>query len=299
MANRPLLSVLMTSFNREHLIDESIQSVLNSSFKDYELIIVDDASTDNTWMKILDFAKSDSRIKPFKNETNLGDYRNRNKAASYAEGKYLKYIDSDDLISTDCLAVMVYHMEKYPNTSIGLASNYKKIMQLNEKCLSPVDLYRQFFFYGNLLNCGPSKLIFRTNVFKEYGGFNLNSYLSDTDLILKISSNYEALVFHDELVFWRRHFDQEYNYAQKSNYYKDNRYKLLINYLESKYCPLHSVEKNMAVRNLKNRYARSIIFDLLKGKLKRVFLYTKMYDISFIDFVFSIFPNQYPKYNGI
>ena len=111
----PLVSVLMTSFNREKYIAISIKSVLDSSFKDFELIILDDGSTDNTLKIANSFAELDNRIRVYRNEKNLGDYPNRNKVASYAVGKYLKYIDSDDLIYPWGLELMVKMMEDHPS----------------------------------------------------------------------------------------------------------------------------------------------------------------------------------------
>jgi len=87
----PIVSVLMTSYNREDFIGEAIQSVLNSTFKDFELIICDDGSTDKTVEIARSFEKADPRVKVFINPKNLGDYPNRNQAASHATGKYLKY----------------------------------------------------------------------------------------------------------------------------------------------------------------------------------------------------------------
>ena len=80
--NYPLVSVLITSYNREKYIGDAIQSVLDSTYKNFELIIVDDMSTDNSVGIAKSFEKKDNRIKVYINEANLGDYPNRNKAAS-------------------------------------------------------------------------------------------------------------------------------------------------------------------------------------------------------------------------
>ena len=72
--------------------------MLASSYQDWELIIVDDVSTDTSAAIAKSYEKKDARIKVYVNEqTNLGDYPNRNKAASYAKGKYIKYLDADDI----------------------------------------------------------------------------------------------------------------------------------------------------------------------------------------------------------
>jgi glycosyltransferase involved in cell wall biosynthesis len=75
----------MTSYNREKYISEAIESVLNQTHTDFELIILDDCSKDNTFQIINEFAKVDKRIRAFKNERNIGQFENRNKIASFAK----------------------------------------------------------------------------------------------------------------------------------------------------------------------------------------------------------------------
>src|SRR5687768_8103613 len=101
----------MTVFNRENYLKEAIESVLDSTFTNFELIIVDDCSTDNSVAIAKKYAANDQRIRVYVNEQNLGDYPNRNKAAGYATGKYLKYVDSDDKIFPHTLEVMINGME--------------------------------------------------------------------------------------------------------------------------------------------------------------------------------------------
>jgi glycosyltransferase involved in cell wall biosynthesis len=114
MQSQPLVSVLTTAYNRQEFVAEAIESVLSSTYKNWELIIVDDCSKDNTVAIAKGYARKDDRIKVNINEKNLGDYPNRNKAASYATGKYLKYLDSDDVLYREGLSKMVDFMERFP-----------------------------------------------------------------------------------------------------------------------------------------------------------------------------------------
>ena len=98
MSNNVFISVLMTCFNRENYISESIQSVLDSSYSNFELIIVDDCSMDNSFNIANEFAIKDNRIKVFKNSKNLGDYGNRNNAVKKSNYDFFTFVDSDDLI---------------------------------------------------------------------------------------------------------------------------------------------------------------------------------------------------------
>lgn len=116
----PVVSVLMTVYNRERYLAAAIESVLNQTFRDFELIVVDDASTDRSVVIARQF-EQDSRVQVYVNDQNLGDYPNRNKAASYARGKYLKYVDADDLIYPHCLGLMVEGMDAFPEAALGIS----------------------------------------------------------------------------------------------------------------------------------------------------------------------------------
>ncbi|MDE3185307.1 MAG: glycosyltransferase [Bacteroidota bacterium] len=92
---QPEISVLMPAYNREEFISDSIKSILNQTFTDFELIILDDASTDNTVKKILEF--NDCRIRILKNEENKGIPYSRNRLLKEARGKFFALLDSDDI----------------------------------------------------------------------------------------------------------------------------------------------------------------------------------------------------------
>jgi len=88
--NEPLVSVLMTTYNRSKYLSMAVESVMASTYQNWELLIVDDQSTDNCVEIAQAFAAKDPRIKSIVNEKNIGDYPNRNMAASLAKGKYIK-----------------------------------------------------------------------------------------------------------------------------------------------------------------------------------------------------------------
>jgi glycosyltransferase involved in cell wall biosynthesis len=160
-----MISILMTSFNREKFIANAIESVLSSTFHNWELIISDDASSDKTVEIIQTYLQKDDRIKLFVNDKNIGDYANRNKVASYAKGTYLKYLDSDDMLYPWTLGAMYYCMEKNPNAAIGFSSNVHLDTLLPIE-LSPKDVYILYFFKGFLLGIGPSGTIIKRTVFE-------------------------------------------------------------------------------------------------------------------------------------
>ena len=106
MSAAPLVSVVMTAYNRERYVGAAIESVLAQTFADFELIVVDDGSVDRT-VEVARQYEDDPRLRIVLNERNLGDYPNRNRAAALARGRFLKYHDSDDVMYPHCLSTMV------------------------------------------------------------------------------------------------------------------------------------------------------------------------------------------------
>ena len=92
-----LVSIITPSYNSSKFIEECINSVINQSFVDWEMIIVDDYSTDNSRDLILKFAKEDNRINPIFLDENVGGAAARNIAIREAKGKYIAFLDSDDI----------------------------------------------------------------------------------------------------------------------------------------------------------------------------------------------------------
>ena len=167
----PLVSVLMTCYNREQFLPAAIESVLWQTFEDFELIIVDDRSTDGSVEIAREYARRDHRIRVVVNETNLGDYPNRNRAASLARGQYIKYHDSDDVMYPHCLAVMVAPMEAEPRAGFGLSLGRNWEGGPCPMLQTPRQCYQREFLGLGMFGAGPAGALFRTNVLRELGGF--------------------------------------------------------------------------------------------------------------------------------
>jgi len=95
--NTPKVSIITVTYNREAYIREAIDSVLAQTFRDWEMIIVDDASTDNTEQIVKTYIDGESRIKYYRNEKNLGIAKTRNRGLKLASGQYIAPLDSDDV----------------------------------------------------------------------------------------------------------------------------------------------------------------------------------------------------------
>ncbi len=118
-----LVSIVMPSYNTASYIKESIQSILNQTYTNWELIIVDDCSTDNTDEVLA--AITDSRIRYFKNEKNSGAAVSRNKALREARGQWIAYLDSDDIWMPEKLEKQIWFMQK--NGYSFSYTNYEEI----------------------------------------------------------------------------------------------------------------------------------------------------------------------------
>ena len=105
------VSIIMPSYNTGRFISETIESVLAQSYSDWELIIVDDCSNDNTDDVVSQYL-TDKRIRYIKNETNSGAAVSRNRALREAKGKWIAFLDSDDLWEPDKLETQIVFMEK-------------------------------------------------------------------------------------------------------------------------------------------------------------------------------------------
>lgn len=115
------VSVIMAAYNAEETIEAAIRSILLQTHDNFELIICDDASTDNTWCLMRSLADEDSRIKLIRQEKNRGSAVARNRCLLQAQGEYIAIMDADDLCSENRLAVQVSFLERHREVAfVGL-----------------------------------------------------------------------------------------------------------------------------------------------------------------------------------
>ena len=211
----PKITVILTSFNHAKFIAEAIDSVLNQTFKDFEFIIWDDASEDNSW-KIIQSYK-DNRIQSFRNDVQKRGTYGLNKVISdIAKGEYIAIHHSDDVWELDKLEKQVTFLDQ--NKEYGAVFTNAKI--INEDSLpyenknhSYVTIFNQlnrtryewlnhFFYKGNAL-CHPSVLIRR----KSYSECGLYRYgfaqLGDFDMWVRLCLKYEIFIMPEKLIKFR------------------------------------------------------------------------------------------------
>ncbi len=276
------VSILTTVYNREKYLAECIESVLSSSYQDWELIIVDDVSKDTSLDIAKRYEQKDPRIKVYINDKNLGDYPNRNKAASYATGKYLKYLDADDLIYPHGLEIMVHTMEQFPEAGLGISQKVAEDIKPYPFVMQPKETFKREFLMRGVLGLGPTGTIIRRDVFKKIGGFTGTRYIGDTEMWYKIALIYPVVKMEDDLIFWRQHDDQEITKGQESFFYLENAFKLKLNTLNNKELPLEAHERQVALKKLNNRFSRNIVRLILKGHIVLANTIRKSCGISWI-----------------
>lgn len=280
----------MTAYNREKYIAEAIESVLASSYTNYELIIVDDGSVDDTVQIALAYEQNDSRIKVYINEKNLGDYHNRNRAASYAIGKYIKYVDSDDIIYPHGLEVMVRCMEQFPKAAVGIMSLVNQDDKPYPFELAPKDSYRYHFFTKGLFDIGPTAMIFNREAFLLVGGFSGKRFIGDLEINLMLGSMFTVVKMPGSLVFWRIHDGQEFVIGNNSKGYVEGLLPLYEKAFEREACPLTIEEKNIVIKYNRKLFARHLFkMAVVERKPKQAYQLYKKLNLSIPDVWGGIF----------
>lgn len=257
--DKPLVSVLMTTYNREKYLAMAVESVLASTYQNLELIIVDDQSKDKSYEIALSYAEKDNRVKVFKNEKNLGDYPNRNKAASLASGKYLKYVDADDLIYPTGLEVMVSGMEKFPEAGYGLSTMPADKMRPYPFILTCEEAYKYHYFESLLFHRAPLSAIIKKDVFESVGGFSGKRYLGDFEMWHMLSARYSVVLMAQGVIWYREHEEQEMQNNRTDFTIPFKYVKCAEEMLMKPECPLSATDKERALQKVRWNQARYIL----------------------------------------
>jgi glycosyltransferase involved in cell wall biosynthesis len=262
----PEVSVLMTCYNRAAYIAEAIESVLASTYRDWELIIVDDRSADDSFEIARDYAERDPRVRVFRNEKNLGDYPNRNRAAALARGEYLKYLDADDLLYPHGLGVMVEAMKRFPEAALGIGSNRPEEDFPYPFSLSPAEVYRREYLgkRENVLRAGPSATIIRRDAFELEKGFQVPKHLGDIELWYRLAKRHPVVVLPPALIWWRKHEAQQCRAPGRDLYRLRAGFAIDTRLLTAEDCPLPPADRRTALRRVRRRHARKILALALK-----------------------------------
>ena len=172
-ASQPLVSICIPTFNSVGYLKEAIASALGQTYINIEILVFDNASTDGTESVVREIAALDRRVRYVRHSENVGMVRNFNACINGASGKYLKFVCSDDEITSDCIFEMVNVLESNPQvTLVGCNRNFVdyemnwvghgRYFKNNVRVAGIVAIQR-CFFYGNTIG-EPSAVMFRKSL---------------------------------------------------------------------------------------------------------------------------------------
>jgi glycosyltransferase involved in cell wall biosynthesis len=222
--NIPKVSILIPVYNRQDYIAECIQTAINQTFKDIEIIIVDNASDDGTWEICKNFEARDQRIRIFRNETNIGPVRNWIRCVKEAQGVYSKLLFSDDCLEIDCLKTMVPKLDDgdvslvYCSAYIGEFKENSFIAYTKAKSSKISSTQFLDFILSGDAPLSPGAILIRTEDLLEnlhttfptstLRNYEINGAGPDVMLMLMTSLKYKFVAnVNVPLVFFRAHKD--------------------------------------------------------------------------------------------
>jgi len=217
---KPLLSVVMPVYNGQLYIEQAVESVLQQTMNDFELIIVDDASTDDTFSLINSY--HDNRIKIYSNKNNLGNYPSRNLGMRNAVGKYIAVMDADDICVNYRFEKQIQFLDA--NSEIGIAGSAVRFSTGGDMFSSSnTDFLKILFFQEN--NISHPSLMFRKEMFEkhqlQYDEYY--RYSADYDLLVRAFGYFYVTCMKEVLLIYRvhprqissEHKNSQWNYANQ------------------------------------------------------------------------------------
>lgn len=263
----PLVTVITVTYNSSPYVRKAIESILASSYTNFELIIGDDCSTDSTWSIIKEYR--DSRIVCYRNEQNMGEYPNRNKAVGLASGDYIFFIDGDDMIFFRGIEDAVREMLRYPDCKLGIVNTQSL------KCVGPIRISKQDafdleFFGGGAIDGSLTNNVFHSLFLKENLFFT--SYkCSDTFTRLKLLEKTDILFLYSIIGIWRLSKNQASSNLKSSELTKD-----FLHFFKNHLLSENSFWGKTTQAKLKPLYYRRLLKYLMVNPFNLMFLNKKL-----------------------
>jgi glycosyltransferase involved in cell wall biosynthesis len=257
--NEKLVSICIPTFNCGEYIEETLNSLINQTYKNIEIIIGDNASTDNSYDKIKKYQITDKRIKYYKNEINLGLFGNCNKLISMSQGEYVAIYHSDDIYDLKIIEKEVSVLESN-NYLLGVFTLYERINEkgkilkntqypiITKKKITVVylDEYINIVLgIGGSCFCCPTSMI-RKNIYEKLNGYNENlKYVGDQDMWGRILLNGPMAILDEKLIKYRVHNKQ----------------------LSSKYLEIEREDLSIPLKHIKGFLAKNLLEERFKDEL--------------------------------
>jgi glycosyltransferase involved in cell wall biosynthesis len=200
----PRVSVVMPAYNAAHTIARTMESILNQTFTDFEFIIVDDGSKDDTWKIITEYAAADQRIIPILHEVNQGNTAARNTGGKLARGEYIAVQDADDISLPHRLERQVAYLDAHPEAG-AVASQADKIDAHDNvfalwKVPSTPETVRVHLLLTNPLP--HTTVMLRRDLYERLGGYHMVNG-QDHELLWNISQVSEIHTIPESLAQYR------------------------------------------------------------------------------------------------
>ena len=207
----PLVSVLMPAYNADRYIRKAIGSIVNQTYENWELLICDDCSVDNTFSLINEFAAKEPRIIVLSNDTNHGELTTRNTLLDIASGELITFQDADDFSHPERLRLMVGQFEKNPAlgilaSQVAYINEQDTVLRISHKPLTYSEVRKAM---GDRNVVGGAIMMVRRPALESVGGkfrtyFDGLPYL-DYDLSLLIAEKFEGYSLPQVLYYYRQH----------------------------------------------------------------------------------------------
>lgn len=216
----PLLSVIMPVYNHEKYVGEAMESVLKQTYRNFEFIIIDDGSSDNSVKQILKY--QDKRIRFYKQE-NRGAHNAINRGLSNAEGEYIAILNSDDVYELRRFEKMIAYMEQERKVGfccsyiqvidtkgkkLGIKKGWKNmepwLLEHPERSLGTTDEFEKNLIISNFTST-TSNFLFRREVYEKIGGMRNLRFAHDWDFALRVAQNFECEIIKEPLLLYRVH----------------------------------------------------------------------------------------------
>ena len=182
----PRVSVIMPTYNVEEYIDEAVNSILIQTYGDFELIIVDDCSTDHTYEKLLDYADKDKRVVVRRNKENRKICYTLNRCLSLCHGEFVLRMDGDDISTPDRIEVMLRYLESHPDISLVGSQSVTIDKDGNETGRKRYLHKNRFIEFGNrFYPCVVHIWMARKDMYDKLKGYRNLPYVEDYDFLLR------------------------------------------------------------------------------------------------------------------
>ncbi len=290
----PAISILLPVYNGGRYLVQSIKSILCQTISDFELLIIDDCSTDESYQYLQNI--NDKRVAVYKNERNKGLFYNLNFLIKESSGSLIKLWSQDDIMYPACLAGFIAFHKKNPFIGFSYSGRdmideeglvkISKVVDNTPEIISP-ELHARIAFYTGSIAGNISNVCINRSALEEVGYFNEQMKISaDFDMWVRLAKNHDTGFIRDKLLQLRDHSGQ---LSRKEKYYINHVkedlqvYKNLMSYVSEQLAK----EGKELLRNYKLVFYYTLMVKALaKGKVKTAHKFYK--ELSKADIFFSL-----------